>query len=201
MKALAATLLLASLMLTGCAAASPVPTGSTVPSPAAETHSRLDATGIESIKTLKRARFDMSSGKLTKQSVGLEDGTSQAPDVFMKEGLMELNIEAPKGLISAKTDRLRLNGMNNRSDFRELTFFLRADSFEDFTALIRDGVDRYGIPSESAEGWIESMSNRTEDEGDFSLAAGTATGLEVSYDLRYDGSKGVQVIIVHVHPV
>ncbi|MGR0159161.1 hypothetical protein ACUUMC_04505 [Paenarthrobacter nitroguajacolicus] len=119
----------------------------------------------------------------------------------MKEGLMELNIEAPKGLISAKTDRLRLNGMNNRSDFRELTFFLRADSFEDFTALIRDGVDRYGIPSESAEGWIESMSNRTEDEGDFSLAAGTATGLEVSYDLRYDGSKGVQVIIVHVHPV
>ncbi len=44
------------------------------------------------------------------------------------------------------------------------------------------------------------MSSRPEDEGDFSLAPGTSTGLRVSYDLRYDGSKDVQVIIVHVHP-
>ena len=114
---------------------------------------------------------------------------------------MELNIETPTALISAKTDRLRLNGMNKGPDFREVTYFLKAESFEDFTALIRDGVDRYGIPGESAEGWIESMSSRQEDEGEFSLAPGTSTGLRVSYDLRYDGSKEVQVIIVHIHPV
>ncbi|VXC65725.1 conserved exported hypothetical protein [Arthrobacter sp. 9V] len=201
MKALTAIFLLASLMLAGCAAASPATTPTAPSTSSAGTYSRLDPAGIEHIKKTKSARFDMSSGKLSKESVGLEDGTSQAPDVLIKEGLMELNIETPTALISAKTDRLRLNGMNKGPDFREVTYFLKAESFEDFTALIRDGVDRYGIPGESAEGWIESMSSRQEDEGDFSLAPGTSTGLRVSYDLRYDGSKEVQVIIVHIHPV
>ena len=201
MKALTAIFLLASLTLTGCAAASPATTPTAPSTSSAGTYSRLDPAGIEHIKKSKSARFDMSSGKLSKESVGLEDGTSQAPDVLIKEGPMELNIETPTALISAKTDRLRLNGMNKGPDFREVTYFLKAESFEDFTALIRDGVDRYGIPGESAEGWIESMSGRQEDEGDFSLAPGTSTGLRVSYDLRYDGSKEVQVIIVHIHPV
>lgn len=147
------------------------------------------------------AIFDMKFGELTKESVGLEDGTSQAPDVLVPDGLMELKIEAPRGLISAKTDRLRLNGMNSGPDFREITYFLKAESLEEFTALIRDGVDRYGIPAESAEGWIESMSTRPEDKHDFALVPGTATGLQVQYDLRYDRSKDVQVIIVHVHPI
>lgn len=204
MKGLVATFLLTSLVLTGCAAAVPngSATASTAPTPpsGAKTFSRLDPAGIEQIKKSRTALFDMTTGELTKRGVGLENGTSQAPDVLISDGLMELKIEAPTGLISAKTDRLRLNGMNNRSDFREITYFLKAESFEDFAALIRDGADRYGIPSESAEGWIESMSSRPEDEGDFSLAPGTSTGLEVSYDLRYDGSKDVQVIIVHVHP-
>jgi hypothetical protein len=201
MKALAASFVFASLVLTGCAAADPEDSQTAPSSSSAGSYSRLDPVGIEHIKKSKTARLDMTSGKLTKESVGLEDGTSQAPDVLIKEGLMELNIGAPSGVISAKTDRLRLNGMNNGPDFREVTFFLKAESFEEFTALIRDGVNRYGIPGESAEGWIESMSGRQEDEGDFSLAPGTSTGLQIQYDLRYDGSKDVQVIIVHVHPV
>ncbi|WP_254865512.1 hypothetical protein [Arthrobacter sp. P2b] len=143
----------------------------------------------------------MTSGELSKKSVGLEDGTSQAPDVLISDGVMELIIEAPTGLIRTHTDRLRLNGMNSGPDFREVTFFLTAESLPDFTALIRDGVDRYGIPSESAEDWIESTSRHPDDRSDFALAPGTSTGLQVQYDLRYDGSKDVQVIIVHVHPV
>jgi hypothetical protein len=205
MKALAASFLLASLVLAGCAVTGPgsSPTLSTAPSPpsGAKTYSRLNPAGIQQIKASKMARFDMTLGKLTKESVGLKDGTSQAPDVLISNGVMELIIEAPTGLIRAKTDRLRLNGMNNRPDFREITFFLTAESLQDFTALIRDGVERYGIPSASAEDWIESMSSRPEDKSDFALAPGTSTGLQVQYDLRYDGSKTHQVIIVHVHPV
>ncbi|WP_240987325.1 hypothetical protein [Arthrobacter sp. Soil736] len=145
--------------------------------------------------------MDMTSGWLTKRSVGLEDGTSQAPSVSIDDGVMELTIEAPTGLVRAKTDRLRLNGMNTRSDFTEVTYFLTAESLDDYTVLIRDGVDRYGINSESAEQWIEPTSNRPDDKSDFALAPGTSTGLQVTYDLRYDGSKDVQVIIVHVSPL
>jgi hypothetical protein len=65
---------------------------------------------------------------------------------------------------------------------------------------IRDGVDRYGIDKESAENWIESISSRPEVKSDFAISPGTSTGLKVTYDLRYDGSKGIQAIIVHVNP-
>lgn len=68
------------------------------------------------------------------------------------------------------------------------------------TSLIRDGVDRYGIDSQSAERWIESISSRPEEGSDFALPPGNSTGLQITYDLRYDGSKDTQVIIVHVNP-
>ena len=200
MKGIAASFLLVPLLLTGCVVPDGGADAATTATAAADGYARLDEAGIAQIKASKSARLDMTSGQLTKESVGLENGTSRAPDVLMRDGVMELNIEGPRGSISATTDRLRLNGMNNRSDFTEVTYFLTAESLEDFTALIRDGVDRYGIPSESAERWIKSMSSRPEDKSDFALGPGTSTGLDVTYDLRYDGAKDVQVIIVHVSP-
>ncbi|WP_253250336.1 hypothetical protein [Arthrobacter globiformis] len=198
MKGIAASFLLVPLLLTGCV----VPYGgagaATTATAATNGYARLDEAGIAQIKASKSARLDMTSGQLTKESVGLESGTSQAPDVLVRDGMMELIIEGPTGTVRAHTDRLRLNGMNNGPDFSQVTYFLTARSLEDFTALLRDGVDRYGIPGESAERWIESISSRPEDKGDFALEPGTSTGLDVIYDLRYDGTKDVQVIIVHV---
>jgi hypothetical protein len=200
MKRLAALLVAAPLLLTGCV----VPYGGadavTTPTAAADGYARLDEAGIAQIKASKSARLDMSSGRLTKESVGLEDGTSQAPDVLIRDGVMALDIQGPSGTLNAKTDRLRLNGMNTRSDFTEVMYFLTASSLADYTALIRDGADRDGIDSGSAERWIESIAGRPEEKSDFALKPGTSTGLEVTYDLRYDGSKDVQVIIVHVSP-
>lgn len=200
MKGIAASLLLVPLLLTGCV----VPYGGadavTTATAAADGYARLDEAGIAQIKASKSARLDMTSGQLSKESVGLANGTSQAPDVKINDGTIALDIEGPQGSISASTDRLRLNGMSNGPDFREVTYFLTAGSLEDYTALIRDGVDRYGIPSDSAERWIDSISSRPGEKSDFALGPGTSTGLDVTYDLRYDGSKGVQVIIVHVNP-
>jgi hypothetical protein len=200
MRRLAAIMLAVPILLTGCI----VPYGGadavTKPTAAADGYVRLDEAGILQIKASKTARLDMRSGRLTKASVGLENGTSQVPDVKV-EGVMALDIEGPDGTISAKTDRLRLNGMNNGPDFSQVTYFLTADNRGDYFALIRDGVGRYGIDKESAERWIDSISRQPEDKSDFAITPGTSTGLEVTYDLRYDGSKNVQVIIVHVCPL
>ncbi len=120
------SMLLASLLLTGCV----VPYGGadavTTATVAADGYSRLDEAGIAQIKASRIARFDMSSGQLTKESVGLENSTSQAPDVLIPDGMIALDIEGPNGTVSAQTDRLRLNGMNTRSDFTEVTYFLTA---------------------------------------------------------------------------
>lgn len=201
MKRLAALCLAVPLLLSGCVVPYGGADATTTATAAADGYARLDEAGIAQIKSSKAARLNMSSGQLTKESVGLEDGTSQAPDVLIPDGVMALDIQGPSGTISAKTDRLRLNGMNTRPDFTEVTYFLAAESLEDYTALIRDGVDRYGIDSGSAERWIESISSRPKEKSDFALTPGTSTGLKVTYDLRYDGSKDVQVIIVHVNPL
>lgn len=206
MKRLAAVLL-AVLLLTGCVVpyGGATPTVTTDPTsnpPAgAKIYSKLDDAGIEQIKYSKTALLDMTSGHLRKSDVGLGDGTSQAPSVHIPDGLMSLSIEGPSGVITANTDRLRLNGMNNDSEFSEVTYFLTADSLEGLIKRIREGVRLYGIPSDPAEGWIESVSAKPDQKSDFAITPGTSTGLEVTYDLRYDGSKNVQVIIVHVCPL
>ena len=216
MKRLAAVLIATPLLLTGCvvpyggvtpsATNEPVggqttATGTQAPTVGAKEFSTLDKAGIEKIKSSKCARFDMTTGWLSKESVGLEDGSSQAPDVSIKDGTMSLVIEGPTGEVSAQTDRLRMNGMNTGSNFSEVTYFLTAQSLAEYTTMIRDGVDRYGIDHESAERVIESISSNPEGKTDFAISTGMKTGLQVTYDLRYDGSKGTQVIIVHVNPL
>lgn len=201
MKGLAATFLSVPLLLAGCV----VPYGgtqtpATTTTASADGLARLDRAGIAQIQASKSARLDMTSGQLTKESVGLGNGTSQAPEVEIKNGVMTLSIEGPTGTVRASTDRLRLNGMNNGAGFSEITYFLTASSLDDYSALVRDGVDRYGLPHESAERWIESASSQPRGKSDFALGPGTSTGLNVTYDLRYDGAREDQVIIVHVNP-
>lgn len=215
MKRLVTVLISAPLLLTGCvvhyAGATPSatnapPDGSTssatnAPPDGAKTFSTLDKAGIEKIKASKTARFDMTTGWLTKESVGLENGSSQAPDVSIADGTMFLVIEGPVGAVSAQTDRFHMNGMNTGSNFSEVAYFLTAQSLDEYTALIRDGVDRYGINKEAAEDWIQSISAKPEQKSELVIATGTRIGLQVTYDLRYDGSKDTQVIIVHVNPL
>lgn len=202
MKRLAALLLAVPILLTGCTGSeqTPIPSASSAPPAGAKIYSKLDDAGIRDIKASKTALLDMTSGYLRKSDVGLKDGVMQSPDVHT-DGLMDLFIEAPYGVIAANTDRLRLNGLNNRADFSEVTYFLTAKSLDELSSRIRDGVGRYGIPSEPAEGWIEAISAKPDQKSDFAITPGTSTGLEVTYDLRYDGSKDTQVIIVHVNPL
>jgi len=203
MKRLATIVLAVPLLLTGCVVpfGGATPTVTSNPPAGAKIFSTLDEAGIEKIKASKSARLDMTTGYLRKSGVGLEDGSPEAPDVHISDGLMDLVIEAPYSAITARTDRVRLNGLNKRADFSEVTYFLTAGSRDDFFALIRDGVDRYGIDHESAEMVIKSISRSPEDKTEFAIAPGTSTGLQLTYDLRYDGAKDSQVIIVHVNGV
>jgi len=203
MKRLAAVLIAAPLLLTGCV----VPYGgatttatNSLPPAGAKIYSKLDEPGIKDIKASKFVLLDMENGRLTKESVGLADGSSQAPDVHT-DTPVEVIIEAPYTAITARSDRIRLNGMNGGPDFSEVTYFLTAKSLDELSTLIREGVGRYGIPSDPAEGLIQSISAKPDQKSDFAITPGTSTGVQVTYDLRYDGSKDTQVIIVHVNPL
>jgi hypothetical protein len=163
--------------------------------------STLDAAGVDAIRETRTARLDMRSGRLQKASVRLTDD-SFGPEINTRDvGKISLTIAGPSGNVQAETDRIRFNTSEQEPDFREVTFFLTAGSLEEYAGLIRDGVEKYGVDPASAERWISSAESNPGTKSDFSITSGTSTGLEVNYDLRYDGSKDVQVIIVHVNPL
>jgi hypothetical protein len=162
--------------------------------------STLDAAGVDRIRTDKQARLDMSSGSLQKSAVRVSED-SYGPEINTQDyGKINLAIVGPSGEITAQTDRIRFKTTDARPDFTEVTYFLTAASAEEFNALIREGVDKYGIDADDAERWISSTSQDPSAKSDYSLTSGTSTGLEVNYDLRFDSSKDTQVIIVHVSP-
>lgn len=196
-----------SLVLTGCQPSSPNTTeptsaasssaGSTV---STSDFSTLDAAGVDRIRATRTARLDMSSGSLKKADVRVTEDSS-GPEINTRDaGKIALTIVAPNGEIAGETDRIRFNTTDQSPDFSEVTYFLTADSAAEYFGLIRDGVQRYGIDGGSAERWISSTEKDPEGKSDFSITPGTSTGLEVNYDLRYDGAKDTQVIIVHVSP-
>lgn len=212
--ALTAATLGSILLTTGCQMARPTspgsssePTPAPAPAPApgstvtSSEYSTLDAAGVQQIESSRQARLDMTGGELLKSAVRLTDD-SRSPEIStLGAGKIALTVAGPSGEIRGQTDRIRFLTTDFQPDVSQITYFLTADSREEYFALIRDGVERYGIESRAAEGWITSISATPEDQSSFALGPGTATGLNVSYDLRYDGSKDVQVIIVHVSPV
>ena len=199
--------LAAAVALGGCQLSAPNPaTPSSASSPSAGStvktseFSTLDAAGVETIRSTGAARLDMSSGTLDKAAVQVTPD-SYGPEINTRgAGKINLTIVAPSGEITGETDRIRFNTTDKRTDFSEVTYFLTAKSAEEYFALIRDGVQRYGIDEDSAERWISSTERDPQGKSDFSITSGTATGLDVNYDLRYDGGKDTQVIIVHVLP-
>ena len=193
--------LTAGLALAGCQMSGtptePTSQGSTM---STSEFSTLDAAGVAAIRESKTARLDMSSGRLEKAAVRVTED-SYGPEINTRDsGKIRLTIVAPSGEISGETDRIRFNTTDKRQDFSELTYFLTAASPDEYFGLIRDGVERYGIDADSAERWISSAQRDPERKSDFSITSGTSTGLDVNYDLRYDGTKDTQVIIVHVRP-
>ncbi|MFC7847051.1 hypothetical protein ACFUTU_01095 [Arthrobacter sp. NPDC057388] len=199
--AVTGALMAVGLLLPSCVVTSgpAKPTSTATLAPGA--FSTLDPAGVAQIEASKVARLDMRSGTLEKTAVKVGATETFGPEInTIGEGKIDLTIEGPSGEITAKTDRIRFLAAETRTDFSQVTYFLTAESREEFYGLIRDGVQRYGIDSESAERWISSTETDPSGKSGFSLTSGHAPGVEVNYDLRYDGSKDVQVIIVHVLP-
>jgi len=198
---LVSALVATGLLLSACTVTSGPSTPTSTVTLAPGAFSTLDPAGVAQIKASRSARLDMRSGTLEKTAVKVGATETFGPEInTVGEGKIDLTIVGPSGEVRAKTDRIRFLSGEPRTDFREITYFLTAESKEELYGLIRDGVLRYGIDQESAESWISSTERSPGGKSGFSITTGYATGFGVNYDLRYDGSKEVQVIIVHVTP-
>lgn len=160
--------------------------------------SRLDEAGIADIKASGSLRLDFSSGAIAKSDVGLAVD-SYAPDLKAPDGgNFDLEITGPAGVLSAKTDRVRFTTTDTSPEIDLIYYFLTAKSLADYVKVLRDGVRDYGLDAEATERWISGAEADPNKKSSYSLGDGNALGFNVGYDLRYDGGKDTQVVIVTI---
>jgi hypothetical protein len=199
-KSLAAVIgvLTLSLTLAGCSGSAAGPGGQ-----ANAEFDTLTAAGTERITSQGSVRLDMTTGKLEKEAVGLSADAAKAPLIFAQEGReIQVNIAGPEGTVSGSSDSLKFATDPTRSDFKEITFYHRHDTWEDLERDVRDAVSRYGLDAADAEYWLQNV-KKTSSPVDLlkhSLGPGTSTGLAVTYDISYE-FPDPSVISVRVSPV
>lgn len=160
--------------------------------------SQLDAEGLAQIKSSNSIHFDMSNGDLQKSSVGLAP-SEMAPDITASDGnKFALSIKGSAGELQAQTDHIRFTTTDTMNNIPYLYYFLTAQNFDDYKALIQQGVSDYGIDADAAERWISAAESNPAQKSSFSLGTGDKLGFNVGYELQYDGGKNVQVITVTV---
>lgn len=160
--------------------------------------STLDELGIARAKASKSLRLDFREGTIAKSDVGLPD-SSHGPDVVAAEGeKFQLTIRGTEGTLEAETDHVRFFTTDTSPVLTVITYFLTAETLDEYVQLLRDAVQEYGLDSDAVERWVEGMRGNPGDKSSYAIGVGDAKGFDVGYDLRYDGGKDKQVIIVSV---
>ncbi len=160
--------------------------------------SRLDAAGVAQIKESGVMRLDFTGDAIAKADVGLSD-SAIAPDVVAPKGTtFALSVKGSNGVLSAQTDHVRFTTTSSIPDIYIVYYFLTATNLPDFAKLVRDGVAAYGMNSDAAERWLDTTEADPGRKSNYSLGSGDKLGFDVGYELSYDGSKDIQVIVVTV---
>lgn len=189
-----------SLALAACSGAV---SGNQTTAPDAGEFDILTSDGAERITSQGTAKLDMTKGKLEKEAVGLPADAAKGPLIFAQDGReIQIDIAGPKGTVTGSSDTLKFVTDPARSDFKEVTFYHRFDTWEDMEKDVRDAVSRYGLDADDAEYWLQNV-NKTSSSVDLfnhSLGPGTSTGLAVTYDIAYE-FPDPSVISIRVSPL
>ncbi|POH61209.1 hypothetical protein [Arthrobacter glacialis] len=160
--------------------------------------STLDELGIARAKASRSLRLDFRAGSIAKSDVGLPD-TAYGPDVIANEGeKLRLTIAGSSGTLEADTNHVRFVTTDSSPVLDVVHYFLTAETLDEYVALLRDAVHSYGLDADPVERWITSTQEEPGKKSSYAVGVGKALGFNVEYDLRYDGSKTTQVIIVGV---
>lgn len=160
--------------------------------------STLNELGIARAKASKSLRLDFRAGSIAKSGVGLAD-SAYGPDVVANESeKFQLTILGAAGTLKAQTDHVRFGTTDTSPALETVYYFLTSETLDEYVKLLRDAVDNYGLEMGPVERWIANVQEDPGKKSSYSVGAGNALGFDVEYDLRYDGSKKKQVIIVGV---
>jgi hypothetical protein len=162
-------------------------------------NSQFDEAGLKEIAATCQVTFDLTTNQLLKEDIGLPATARYVPDLHV-DGLMTLTLHGSHGTLTAQTDRIMFFTVADIAWVDEISYFLTADTPEEFFTILRDGAEAYGFDKTSVEYQIKSMKDRPNNGLKLALKPGYKLGFEVIYDLRYRGPGHVNTVIVLVTP-
>lgn len=162
-------------------------------------NSQFDEAGLKEIASTCQVTFDLTTNQLLKEDLGLPATARSVPDLSV-DGLMTLTLHGSHGTLTAHTDHITFFAPEQRVDVREIAYFLKTDTPEDFFTILRDGADAYGFDKTSVERHIKSMKDHPDRGSKLALKPGYKLGFQVVYDFRYRGPGHVNTVIVSVNP-
>jgi len=204
-----ATAGLLTLLLSGCGVVQALTSHSSLPQCDTPTtqgttmnelrNSQFDEAGLKEIAATCQVTFDLTTNQLLKEDLGLPVTARYVPNLSV-DGLMTVTLHGSHGTLTAHTDHIRFFAPEQRVDVREISYFLTADTPEEFFTIIRDGADAYGFDKTDVEYQIKSMSEYPDRASKVALDPGYKLGFQVIYDLSYRGPGHVNTVIVSVNP-
>ena len=205
----AATVGVLALSLSGCGVVQALTSHSSLPQCDTPTkqestvnelrNSQFDEAGLKEIATTCQVTFDLTTNELLKEDLGLSATARSVPDLSV-DGLMTLTLRGSHGTLTAHTDRIMFFTVEQDAWVDEISYFLTADTPEDFFTILRDGAEAYGFDTTSVERQIKTMKDRPDRGFKLALEPGYKLGFEVIYDFRYRGPGHVNTVIVLVTP-
>ena len=162
-------------------------------------NSQFDEAGLKKIAATCQVTFDLTTNQLLKEDLGLPATARYVPNLSV-DGLMTLTLHGSHGTLTAHTDHLRFFTVADIAWVDEISYFLTADTPEEFFTILRDGAEAYGLDKTSVERHIKSMTDHPDRGSKLALKPGYKLGFEVIYDYRYRGPGHVNTVIVSIHP-
>lgn len=189
----------AILILSGCfLTPTPTPEG---PGTNPDGTSRLDEAGLAHIEQTHQVYFDISNRQLLRSDLGLKPN-EHVPDIHFGPPLT-LTIKGPNKTITTQTDYIRFLAYHGKPDIKRITYFLTAQTPEELTTLIRQGMEEFDTTHpeliHGLNGFIDYI-NTSAQPFFHATTMGYAPGFVTSYDIRYEGPGRTSVIIATITP-
>jgi hypothetical protein len=162
-------------------------------------NSQFDEAGLKEIAATCQVTFDLTTNQLLKEDLGLPATARSVPNLSV-DGLMTVTLHGSHGTLTAHTDHLRFFTVAQEAWVTEISYFLTADTPEEFFTILRDGAEAYGFDKASVEREIKYMKDYPDRKSNGALQPGYKLGFQVVYDFTYRGLGRVNTVIVSINP-
>ena len=199
MRNLCYVLMLTAILVSGCVGWIREGNDMTGPTINQQGFSLLTKAGIAEIERTKHGRFDIRTGTLTKNAVGLDD-SNPGPMIGHPGGEdLTFTFLAPAREETIVTQNITFATADPTSTIETIVWFSAPPNIEAAHAELRSGIYRWGFRPEDVELWITDSAKHDADKATLGMGVGLA-GLVVEVTARKKNGNDIYQYSMHLDP-